>query len=407
MLNLNVRPMKSKWTDVQEKIGKLIIKIGSDVLDENLNIECLLSPLDVDQRHGLDVASDTRWDKRGSTRRYDSLSGCAVAFGLRSNLPIGVEVMSSICIKCSKGHLHTADICSKNYTGSSKGMEAAGAAKIVCRLFLSEKENCYVSNLVTDDDSSVRKILTHSYGAKILAAQWNTADWPRYANGQKKPDNGRLPIGHKEIKFLADKGHRTRGYARVIFLEASKSKKDGCGCTKMDAERMKRRMSWTLRLHSDGTYLEFRKAVLAVLEHHFNNHEHCGSWCKSIGGDQTEEEGRELGLRFRCKERNKDLYVFLKRHHEKFMEDSKLVQLWHRYDTNNVEGFNKFLTKFLPKDKTYCQTIENKTRTMVAIGLQSIGYRQFYRRVFEGAEIEADENDITNLFLRIEDCDKV
>jgi hypothetical protein len=52
----------------------------------------------------------------------------------------------------------------------------------------------------------------------------------------------------------------------------------------MDAERMKRRLSWTLRLHSAGTYEEFKEAVVTVLEHHFNNHEYCGDWCKAMAG---------------------------------------------------------------------------------------------------------------------------
>ena len=408
MLNLNVNPMKAKWTQVQEEIGNVIIDIGEEVLEENLHIECLLSPVGQDERRALDVASDTRWDKRGSSRLYNSLSGCSVAFGLRAGLPIGIEAMSSVCIKCTKGITHEPDVCPKNYTGSAKGMEAAGAAKIVCRLFLNDKEKCYVAHLVTDDDSSVRKILTHSYQELIDALQCTIDDWPRYGKdgkGAKKPDNGLLPILHAAINFLADKGHRNRGYSRVIFTEAMKSKKDGCGCTKVDAERMKHRMSWTLRLHSLGTFPEFQRAVLAVLEHHFNNHDHCEAWCKHAGG--TEEEIRESGLRFRCKVRNKKLYEFLKKHHEQFMEESKLKQLWHQYDTNLVEAFNKFLTKFLPKDKTYCQTIENKARSMVAVGIQSIGYRQFYARVFERTGIEVKEDDITGLFLRKEDADKL
>jgi hypothetical protein len=97
----------------------------------------------------------------------------------------------------------------------------------------------------------------------------------------------------------------------------------------------------------------------------------------------------------------------LKKHHEKFSEETKLRQLWHRYDTNLVEAFNKFLTKFLPKDKTYCQTIENKARSMVAVGIQSIGYQQFYSRVFERTGIGMFDNDITGLFLRKEDADKL
>jgi hypothetical protein len=406
MLNLNVNPMKAKWTKVAEKINKVIIGVGEEVLEENLHIECSLSPKGDNGRSALHVASDTRWgDKRGSSRRYDLLSGCSVAFGLRSELPIGVEVMSSVCMKCTKGIDHEPAVCPKNCPGSSKGMEAAGAARIATRLFLNDKDKCYIAHLVTDDDSSVRKILTHSYEDLTDSLQATIDDWPGYANGKKKPDNGLLPILHAAITFLADKGHRNRGCSSVIFKEAMKSKKDGCGCAKIYAERMKHRMSWTLRLHSRGTFLQFQTAVKAVLEHHFNNHEHCEVWCKH--GHGMEEEKCASRFRFRCKGRNKELYLCLKQHHEKFMEESKLCQLWHRYDTNLVEAFNEFLTKFLPKDKTHCQTMENKARSMIVVGLQSIGYRQFYTRVFERTGIQSSEEDITGCFLRKEDADKL
>jgi hypothetical protein len=174
----------------------------------------------------------------------------------------------------------------------------------------------------------------------------------------------------------------------------------------MDAERMKRRLSWTLRLHCFGTYDAMKTAVRAVLEHHFNNHEFCVDWCQARNG--AAEAVGDAGLRFRCKERNKELYLFMKKHHEQFMEESKLRQLFHQYyDTNNVERFNKFLTKFLPKDRTYCQTIENKVRALLAAGLQSIGYRKFYERVFALTGIDVQEDDITSLFLRSEDADKL
>jgi hypothetical protein len=405
ILKLNVNSMQRRWTQVQEQLGKAIIQVGLEFFNENLHIECQLSPLGADGRRALDVASDTRWDKKGSTRRYNFLSGCAVAFGLRSYLPLGIEAMSSACIKCKRGIAHDESVCPKHYAGSSKGMEATGAAvEIVRRLFSNPEHKCFIANLVTDDDSLVRKILTHSYRELLAAGRATERECPRYKNGQKKPDHGQLPLEHAAIQFLADKGHRVRGYARAIFSEATKSKKYGCGCTKMDAERMKRRLSWTLRLHSGGTYKEFETAVEAVLEHYFNNHEFCGDWCKAREG--TEEQLKKTELCFRCKRRDKELHIFLQKHHREFMKEEKLCQLYHQYDTNNVERFNKFLTKFLPKDRTYCQTIENKARSMLAVGLQSIGYRKLYSRVFALTGIEMTDDDITYLFFASEDSKK-
>jgi hypothetical protein len=50
MLNLNVKPMKSKWTDTQALIGKAIIRVGSQVLEANLAIEAEMSPVAADER---------------------------------------------------------------------------------------------------------------------------------------------------------------------------------------------------------------------------------------------------------------------------------------------------------------------------------------------------------------------
>jgi hypothetical protein len=72
-------------------------------------------------------------------------------------------------------------------------------------------------------------------------------------------------------------------------------------------------------------------------------------------------------------------------------------------DTRGVDkiGFRVLFIFF------YCQTIENKTRSMFAIGLQSIGYHQFYKHVFALTGIPLIEDDITGLFLRSQEGQKL
>jgi hypothetical protein len=53
----------------------------------------------------------------------------------------------------------------------------------------------------------------------------------------------------------------------------------------------------------------------------------------------------------------------------------------HGWSTDIVEGTNKFFTKFLPKDRTYGMTIENKMRLNLAICIDSAGYVETYRRL--------------------------
>jgi hypothetical protein len=99
------------------------------------------------------------------------------------------------------------------------------------------------------------------------------AKWPRYTSGLKKPDNGLLPLLHQIITFLADKGHP---HVR-LWVHKSRRREDEASIV-VDL----------LRLHCFRTYEEFRKAVLAVLEHHFDNHNLCSDWCKSAMGYRFE-----------------------------------------------------------------------------------------------------------------------
>jgi hypothetical protein len=163
----------------------------------------------------------------------------------------------------------------------------------------------------------------------------------------KKPYNGQLPINHQKIKFLADKGHRIRGYAKKFFPLAALYEEKNIGCKKLDAAWMKRYTSWELRIATRGTFNKI--ALTAVLEHHFDNHEHCVGWCKAKGKIGVEK--KKSSLRFRSKTRNAGMYNHFKVLHTEFMEEYQLRQLFHCWDANAIEGFNKLITEFLPKDR--------------------------------------------------------
>jgi hypothetical protein len=50
----------------------------------------------------------------------------------------------------------------------------------------------YVAEYVSNNDSSCRRILTHSFSNLIAAGKLTYVEWPRYKNGRKKPNNGLL-----------------------------------------------------------------------------------------------------------------------------------------------------------------------------------------------------------------------
>jgi hypothetical protein len=64
---------------------------------------------------------------------------------------------------------------------------------------------------------------------------------------------------------------------------------------------------------------------------------------------------------------------------DEFADNS--ADMLHGWSTDMVEGMNKFFTKFLPKDRTYGLTIENRVRIYLAICIDSVGYQETYSRL--------------------------
>jgi hypothetical protein len=95
------------------------------------------------------------------------------------------------------------------------------------------------------------------------------------------------------------------------------------------------------------------------------------------------------------------MYDHFKDLHAEFMAEDQLRQLFHCWDTNAVEGFNKLITKLLLKDRTFCKTIENFVRIHLAMYLLSIGYEKTYERVFALTGLSL--GSFTFLYLRAED----
>ena len=79
----------------------------------------------------LIVSFDMGWQKHSSGNKYDSLSGHAFMIGAESRKVIHCVVTSKMCATCqsaeSNGTVAKEHKCPKNYSGSSKAMEADAA----------------------------------------------------------------------------------------------------------------------------------------------------------------------------------------------------------------------------------------------------------------------------------------
>jgi hypothetical protein len=138
--------------------------------------------------------------------------------GSESLKAVTVEYLSRQCAKCKQNKVHPFYVCSKNYEGSSKGMEAEGALQNV-RLLLYNQKEVFIETFTMDDHSSTKSILRHSWKLMVDSGILGKLDWPRTASGAKGGD-GQLPLLHPIINSLADKNHCVCTYTRYFFLLA-------------------------------------------------------------------------------------------------------------------------------------------------------------------------------------------
>jgi hypothetical protein len=351
-------------------VGIEIIELGKAIVFANVSIEMELSEMDEMTGHKtITACGDCRWDKRSSGWRYDSISGCSIMIGRHSQMVLDIAPMSNTCAKCSRNLPHPPELCPKNVECSSKGMEAIGSAKIEQDIFVTY--NTYIHEYVGDDDFSTKKVLWHSWKEEMERGLID--ELPKYDIGRFKPDNGLLPIDHPSIICLANKGHRVRQFASKLFA-LCRQKNTNCEGNSMDAKHLKHNLSYAIRINCHSTLAVLRGAVESVLEHHFNNHSLCGLWCKvkNLVGREREE----VELKYRSKQLKGFFYLQVKTLFDEFYP--LLAEMLHDWDTNIVEGMNKFVTKFLPKDRTYAMSIENQVRLYLAISIDSVGYTEIY-----------------------------
>jgi hypothetical protein len=252
---------------------------------------------------------------------------------------------------------------------------------------LAPKYNIIINQLCCDDDSSIR-----------ADCQWSNEDYLKNNNTtilpmvakkvgvnkgkpQPRPDKGKLPAHIPEPVFVADPNHRRKGLTgELIALDKSTADKKFT-MTRMDSTRISKNFAYMARTLKDRPECEFVVAATAVLDHHFDIHDNCGDWCKR---KQLTEAARKASPKYyRCKERDGKLYTVLQAKTERFITIDKLQEMAHGLDTNMNEAFNGICTWFAPKNKVYAGSGSLQNRLAFAVGVNSLGFVSFYKRIFD------------------------
>jgi hypothetical protein len=389
-LDLAPHAFPKNWWWMEDQLAVQHAKVASEIIDANLKDAVKDKPSY--PKNGkvppLTVSFDMGWQKRG--RSYNSLSGHAFLIDAHSGKIVAMQVHSKSCLKCSravKKGIAEENVpehkCPKNYDGSSKGMEATAALEMVKRLCKHEEVQVYVKEMVLNDDASTRALLTHCL--KELADFVLGFEWPKDSAGKRNMKQvGKLPVDHPVIFFLADLMHRIRCFNKHVFGLALAPQSTST-CTMVDAYRLKRNFGYWILSYHTMTFDIFREKSKAVVEHHFNNHTHCGDWCAMKNADATKAAIGEL--KCRCKKENKKMHGDISQIMDRFTETEKLKECHHECSSQKNESMNRMISRYVKKDRTFCQSMPLHSRTCMAVGIDSVGHEEHYERLFAGIRI--------------------
>jgi hypothetical protein len=421
----NDTTMKGRsFSMIEERIGPFIRELASEILLDNVIEEARLSMeddnngeyfavwkaslsddtivLDPNKLPKIDASYDMAWQQKGSGHQYNSQSGHGSMFGSITRRIIGLVVKSKMCGKCSAARKKNPDLdygehegrCWKSHTGTSGSMESAGCLELVVEMY--DKHHVIIRRLCCDDDSSIR-----------ADCQWSNADYMLNNNTdnlplvpkrvginkgkmQLRPDKGKLPSHVPEPLFVADPNHRRKGLTgELIKLDKSVIKVKHT-MTRMDSTRIGKNFSYMARTLRDRPVDEFVNAAKAVLEHHFDNHQYCGDWC-SRKHESAAQRARVIKY-YRSKDKDAKLYNVLAEKLERFISLDKLVEMAHGMDTNVNEAFNQICTWFAPKNKVFAGSGSLHNRISFAVGINSLGYNEFFTKLFNKLGIDITDN---------------
>jgi hypothetical protein len=341
---------------------------------------------------------DMGWQQRSSGKVYNSPSGHGLLVGARTRKPIAMVLKSKRCNYCNtwkKKQKKAAQPlpvpdhrCTKNHDSSSSAMEPQSCLDMVISTFMNYKD--VVGSIVADDDASTRAQLKWSNADYMRNNKTQVAPTSLISKGknkgkpQRRNDRGKLPADIPEPIFVADPNHRKK----VLTGEFHKLLQDKVGnrftFTKADATRIGKNFAYMVRQLPRLQESQYENAGKAVLAHHFDDHEFCGPWCRrktflARRGAQDVDNNKRF---YRSMEKDAVLHSKLQEIVARFITVDRLKEVAHGMDTQANESLNNTFSWLAPKNKVYCGSQSLHNRLSIAVGINMLGTKEYFKRLF-------------------------
>lgn len=197
---------------------------------------------------------------------------------------------------------------------------------------LNDTKQCSVSKVIIDDDPTMR-----------AQTKWSNEDYRQ--NYGRKPPTIRLPSGQTKKReggvlsgtvvepiFLGDPAHRKKALKSRLYKVVNGRNADRHGMNQGDIIRVPNNYVYMINQIGSLDESEWENTAKAVLEHHYDNHEHCGDFCQRRKDLQDMEADIPTGRskrHYRCKQEEPALHQLLNETIAPFLKDDKLLETAH------------------------------------------------------------------------------
>lgn len=280
---------------------------------------------------GIEVSSDTAWQKRGSQRSYNSLSGFSSTIGKRTKKVVHFNARYKRCRICWRAKVsnkpprkHT---CMVNWYGSAKAMEPDMFAEMIKD---STEKNVKVAKVAGDDDHT---------GINRVRQE-----------------------GNIEIIKESDKNHVRKNVTKRLYPLAKQHK----SLTQKVISSVTKNFNYMLE-QNKGKPEGVAKGLKAVVEHMFGNHEFCQDWCGFL---RDPEKYRHGNLPHGKDLTDKLLHTAL----TEIFSSLNCDKLAHLSSTQANESLNNTVSSKAPKARHYSDSPSLQYRICAGVSQKNEGY---------------------------------
>ncbi|XP_061186114.1 uncharacterized protein LOC133195733 [Saccostrea echinata] len=325
LAELNVPPVsRTLLSSRQEEVGSATESVATETIQEALEQEVLTTSMS-NQSPSITVSVDGAWQKRGSGRSYDSLTGHCSMIGSQTGKIVGYSFRNKSCRICERAEKNNqAPVphgCKRNWTGSSKSMESDMVVEMVKSTI---KKGIKVEALVGDDDTTTMSRIHREIDPSI----------------KKHSDKNHIKKNISNSLYNLQKKHNNLSSKVIKYIQKS--------------------FNYMIS-QNQGNPTGIEKGLDALALHPFNDHSQCSEvWCHHKRNLKKKYNSLPYGRPLESENLKQDLLgIFnrLKKH------TTNLANLG---STQANESFNKTVASKAPKSRLFSRTIGYRVAASVA-----------------------------------------